>query len=162
MRPDAEPTEVPTAVPDEGLLKYLVYTSTPTRAMVPEDFESILLTARQRNRRVGITGILLFRDDCFIQFLEGPPSEVDALLDDIIADERHHRVRVLLTETTVDRSFPDWQMGFGTPKAPRSTGLHGVRDSFNDLAVGADDGVVRQAAEDCSIWFTTMEHSAAS
>ena len=162
MRSDAEPTAEQTAVPDEGLLKYLVYTSTPTRQMVPEDFESILRTARHRNRRVGITGILLFRDDCFIQFLEGPPAEIDALLDDIVADERHHHLRVILTETTVDRSFPDWRMGFGTPGAHEPAGLHGVRDSFNDLAAGADEGVVRRSAEDCSNWFKAKEHSAAS
>ena len=162
MRSDAEPTAEQTAVPDEGLLKYLVYTSTPTRQMVPEDFESILRTARHRNRRVGITGILLFRDDCFIQFLEGPPTEVDALLDDIIADERHHHLRVILTETTVDRSFPDWRMGFGTPGAHEPVGLPDERDSFNDLAAGADGGTVRRAAEDCSNWFKAKEHSAAS
>ena len=162
MRPDAEPTEVPDAAPDESLLKYLVYTSTPTRPMSPEDFESILLTARERNRRVGITGILLFRDDCFIQFLEGPPAEVDALLDDIVADERHHHLRVILTEMTADRSFPDWQMGFGTPPAPRPSEPHGARDSFTDLAAGPNEGVVRQAAGDLSDWFTTTADAATS
>ena len=162
MRSDAEPTAEQTAVPDEGLLKYLVYTSTPTRQMVPEDFESILRTARERNRRAGITGILLFRDNCFIQFLEGPPAEIDALLDDIVADERHHHLRVILAEMTADRSFPDWRMGFGTPGAHEPTGLPDDRDSFRDLATGEDGGTVRRAADDVSTWFKTKERSAAS
>ncbi|WP_314037669.1 BLUF domain-containing protein [Dietzia sp. CH92] len=146
--------------PRDGALKYLVYTSTASREMRPEDFESILRTARERNRRVGITGVLLFRDDCFIQFLEGPPAEIDALLDDIAGDDRHERLRVLLTETTTERSFADWRMGFGTPRSTRSTGTDGVRDSFIDLTAGEDEGVVRQAAEDFSIWFKVRERSA--
>ena len=94
--------------------------------------------------------------------LEGPPAEIDALLDDIIADERHHHLRVILTETTVDRSFPDWRMGFGTPGAHEPAGLPDERDSFNDLAAGADGGTVRRAADDVSTWFKAKEHSAAS
>ncbi|PAY21948.1 hypothetical protein CEY15_16040 [Dietzia natronolimnaea] len=147
------------ASPEIGELKYLVYTSTPVRKMTPADLESILFTSRERNRAAGITGVLLFRNNCFIQFLEGPPAEIDRLMTQIAADDRHSRVRVLLTESTSERSFADWKMGFGIPTETRSTGVHGVRDSFNDLTGGGGYDVVRQAAEDFSIWFKVKERS---
>lgn len=87
MAPDLTPV-------DPSPLTYLVYISAPTRTMRPEDLESILLTARAHNLSADITGLLILRDDCFIQFLEGPPREIDALMESILADDRHHRVRV--------------------------------------------------------------------
>lgn len=144
------------------VLTYLVYTSTPTRTMLPEDLESILLTARSHNLGADITGLLILRDDCFIQFLEGPPREIEALMKSIAADDRHHQVRVVLSETTDTRSFADWRMGFATPKPPRDLGVEGVRDSFMDLTLSEDYGVVRQAAQDLSMWFTVKEAASAS
>ncbi|MDX2357930.1 BLUF domain-containing protein [Dietzia sp. PP-33] len=140
-------------------LKYLVYTSVPVRKMMPGDLESILFTSRERNRAAGITGVLLFRNNCFVQFLEGPPSAIDDLMTRIAADDRHNRVRVLLTESAAERSFADWKMGFGIPKETRSTGVDGVRDSFNDLTGGSNYDVVRRAAEDFSIWFKVKDRS---
>lgn len=138
---------------DQGVLTYLVYTSVAARKMLPADLESILFTSRRRNLETGITGALLYRNTTFIQFLEGPPAEIEALMDRIRADDRHSSVRVLLVERASERSFGDWKMGFGIPQDTRTTGIEGVRDSFTDLTDGAGYDVVRQAAEDFSIWF---------
>ncbi|MFN3338567.1 MAG: BLUF domain-containing protein [Dietzia sp.] len=151
-------TESPT-LPGPLELKYLVYTSVPVRKMLPGDLESILFTSRERNRAAGITGVLLFRNNCFIQFLEGPPAAIDELMTRIASDDRHSRVRVVLTESAAERSFADWKMGFGIPKETRSTGVDGVRDSFTDLTSGSNYDVVRRAAEDFSIWFKVKERS---
>ncbi|MCD2262705.1 BLUF domain-containing protein [Dietzia aurantiaca] len=142
-----------------GDLKYLVYSSVATRPMSHTDLESILFTARRHNLQAGITGALLYRSNCFIQFLEGPPSEIDSLMESICVDDRHARVRVLVVERAVERSFADWRMGFGAPADTRPTGVEGVRDSFDDLTSSSDDAVVRQAAEDFSIWFKVKEGS---
>jgi len=149
----------PARPPQVGELKYLVYSSVATRTMTPADLESILFTARSRNLESGITGLLLYRGNSFVQFLEGPPSEIDALMDRITRDDRHSRVHVLLVERVTERSFEDWRMGFGVPKDTRPTGVEGVRDSFTDLTGGADYDVVRQAAEDFSIWFKVKQRA---
>lgn len=138
---------------DRGDLTYLVYTSVASRQMLPADLESILFTSRRRNLETGITGALLYRNTTFIQFLEGPRAEIDALMDRIRTDDRHGSVRVLLVEQAAERSFGDWKMGFGIPQDTRTTGVDGVRDSFADLTGAAGYDVVRQAAEDFSIWF---------
>ncbi|WP_010540020.1 BLUF domain-containing protein [Dietzia alimentaria] len=144
---------------DAGGLKYLVYTSEAARKMLPADLESILFTSRKHNMETGITGALLYRNTTFIQFLEGPPAEIDALMDRIRIDDRHNDVRVLLVEAASERSFGDWKMGFGIPKETQATGVDGVRDSFTDLTGGAGYDVVRQAAEDFSIWFKVRERA---
>ena len=130
--------------------------------MSPGDLESILHTSRRNNLDADITGLLLYRNTDFIQFLEGPPSEIDALMDRISRDDRHTRVRVLMVEQASERSFPDWKMGFGLPGQTRPTGIDGVRDSFTDLTSGADYDVVRQAAEDFSIWFKVRQRTVPS
>lgn len=140
-------------------LKYLVYSSVASRPMDPADLEAILYTARRRNRDAGITGLLLYRNDTFIQFLEGPPAEIDSLMEDISADDRHDRLQVLVVEQTSRRSFGDWKMGFGMPKETRPTGVDGVRDSFDDLTSGSSYDEVRRAAEDFSIWFKVKERA---
>lgn len=145
--------------PDAGELKYLVYSSVATRRMLPGDLESILFTSRSRNLDAGITGLLLHRGNGFVQFLEGPPAEIDALMGRISRDDRHDRVQVLLVERVTRRSFPDWKMGFGIPKETRPTGVEGVRDSFTDLTSGSDYDTVRQAAEDFSIWFKVKQRA---
>lgn len=131
----------------DGELKYLVYTSVATREMSPSDLESILHTARTHNERAGITGALLHRDGGFIQFLEGPPAEIDSLMDSIAADDRHSHVRVVLVERITERSFGDWRMGFGIPEKSR----------FADLTDATSYEDVKRAAEDLSIWFTVNE-----
>lgn len=154
------PTDNHTAtVVEPDRLKYLVYTSVASRAMLPVDLESILDTARTHNASAGITGLLMYRGDSFIQFLEGPPREIDALMDRISADDRHSRVRVLIVESTTERSFAEWRMGYGAPAETRETGIDGVRDSFADLTGGADHDRARQAADDFSIWFKVKQRS---
>ncbi|GLB65448.1 hypothetical protein NCCP2495_33300 [Dietzia sp. NCCP-2495] len=145
--------------PQAGALKYLVYSSVATRTMLPADLESILFTARRENLKAGITGLLLYRGTSFVQFLEGPPDEIDALMDRISVDDRHSRLQVLMVERVDQRSFEDWRMGFGIPKHTQPTGIDGVRDSFTDLTRGTDYDLVRQAAQDFSIWFKIKQRA---
>jgi hypothetical protein len=90
----------------------LVYASTAARPMPPEDLRALLQAARPKNERLGVTGMLLYRDARFLQALEGEEQTVRGLYDTIRADERHTAV-IALRERLVDaRDFPDWTMGF--------------------------------------------------
>jgi len=72
----------------------------------------ILAASRRRNPAVGVTGALLFSDDCFAQSLEGPMAAVEALFEHIQMDERHDQVVVLEAGPISQRDFGDWSMGF--------------------------------------------------
>ena len=76
-------------------------------------FGNICLLARARNIDWGISGVLLFDGERFLQWLCGPPDKVSRLMRAIVADERHVDLRVLL-ETTLPAtaSAQLWRAGF--------------------------------------------------
>ena len=90
----------------------LVYTSKAVQEFWPDDLLALVEKARTKNAPRGITGMLLFHDDHFLQLLEGPELAVCACFNVIKTDPRHTGVRVLLSGTEPGRAFPDWTMGF--------------------------------------------------
>lgn len=90
----------------------LVYTSKAVQEFWPNDLLALVEKARTKNAPRGITGMLLFHDNHFLQLLEGPDQAVRACFDVIKGDPRHTDVRVLLTGAESARAFPDWTMGF--------------------------------------------------
>lgn len=90
----------------------LLYLSAAARRLDEDDLDEILFCARRNNAANGITGILLYMDDAFLQVLEGDPKMVEATLARIENDGRHEALRMLLRETCTTRRFPDWSMGF--------------------------------------------------
>ena len=72
----------------------------------------ILGASRRRNPANGVTGALLFSEDCFAQSLEGTMSAVEALFEHIQMDARHDQVVLLEAGPVTRRDFGDWSMGF--------------------------------------------------
>jgi hypothetical protein len=89
-------------------LLYASRASTPTDASV---YDSILEQSRARNPKLGITGILCFSENLFIQVLEGGRDEVCELYNTIVRDGRHQHVRILSFEEIRERRFGSWTMG---------------------------------------------------
>ena len=73
---------------------------------------SILAKSRINNKRVGVTGALMFNSACFAQVLEGSRSAVEDVFERIQQDERHGEVSLLAFEPAPARSFENWSMGF--------------------------------------------------
>lgn len=85
-----------------------------SRAAVPqtqEVLDSILERSRVNNPGQGITGLLCYTDDLFIQVLEGGRDEVCDLYNAIVRDPRHAQVRLLVYEEIRERRFGNWTMG---------------------------------------------------
>lgn len=76
------------------------------------DLEELLKHCRGKNERRGITGLLYYFHNSFIQLLEGAEEDVKVLYETIIKDKRHQFVRVLKEGTIQERFFPDWTMGY--------------------------------------------------
>lgn len=100
------------AVGESAPLYQLGYVSTQTRAMKGADLIRLLNFARDENKKAGISGLLLHRQDSFFQVIEGSEENVNALFKRIQADKRHQKIEVLFQGATQSREFPDWQMGF--------------------------------------------------
>jgi hypothetical protein len=93
------------------MLVRLLYASRATTPLVPSVQESILEQSRAHNPKAGITGVLCFSDDVFIQVLEGGRDEVCELYNTIVRDRRHLNVRILSFEEIRERRFGSWTMG---------------------------------------------------
>jgi hypothetical protein len=91
-------------------MQALVYVSTATALPGRAVLDDILESAHRNNPRLGLTGMLLWKEMSFAQLLEGPAKSLDALWGKLTADERHEDVR-LLSRWDVDRRFfGEWSM----------------------------------------------------
>ena len=77
----------------------------------PATIDSILTQSRVRNPSCGITGILCYGGDIFLQALEGGRAQVSALYGHIQQDVRHKDVVLLHYEEITERRFGGWTMG---------------------------------------------------
>ena len=90
----------------------LCYTSTATSDMQRQDLVDLLDVSRRNNEQLGITGLLLYTSDRFIQLLEGDEAKVRALYELIQRDQRHRDVTLVFEGQVPERECPDWSMGF--------------------------------------------------
>jgi hypothetical protein len=67
--------------------------------------------SRKNNPLQGITGMLCFTNDIFVQVIEGGRDEVCELYNTIVRDDRHRDVRILIYEEISERRFGSWTMG---------------------------------------------------
>ena len=93
-------------------LHCIVYVSLANKEMSDQDLKGLLKAARNKNEKLNVTGLLLYRDGFFIQALEGEEDTIDALFDRISKDSRHRDVTTVYKKPIKQRAFPDWTMGF--------------------------------------------------
>ena len=84
----------------------------PTEA----DLDTLLASAQRRNRAEGVTGILVYDQGRFFQWLEGPPEALSRLWHSIVRDRRHADIEVLRENATTKRFFKSWHMGLARCK----------------------------------------------
>jgi serine/threonine protein kinase len=93
------------------VLKRVSYISKFSRPLSREEITQLAADAAERNRSLGVTGMLMSSGGIFYQVLEGPVEAVDRLFQKIAADPRHKDVLVLTSQEEVeDRQFPSWAM----------------------------------------------------
>ena len=106
------------APPDSGVrqtnssatLCTVVYRSRAVNPLAGQELQSLMQAARARNRREAITGILLYDEGRFFQWLEGPEDGIDRVMRSIRSDARHTDLEVLRRNPTSERKFSDWDM----------------------------------------------------
>ena len=93
------------------MLVRLLYASRATAPLTAPVVDSILAQSRAHNPRLGITGMLCYSEDLFLQVLEGGRDEVCELYNTIVRDSRHTQARILSFEEITERRFGHWTMG---------------------------------------------------
>jgi len=101
--------------------------------MEADDLTGLLNKSRINNLADGITGMLLYMEGRyfadyegrFMQVLEGSELNVKNVFEKIKKDERHQGILILRESFQMNRSFPDWTMGFKAVNAEEYQQLSG-------------------------------------
>jgi hypothetical protein len=92
---------------------HILYRSQATNFPSEPQLQQILEWSRIYNEQQDITGLLLYSDGRFAQFIEGEEAKLHHLFDRIQQDSRHQHVVVISEGPAPYRWFADWRMAFG-------------------------------------------------
>lgn len=93
-------------------LQGLVYVSSAVGIPTVDELHHLLQRARARNVNYSITGLLLYNDGNFMQYIEGAPAPLATIYSIICDDPMHHEVTELYRQPAAERLFPGWLMAF--------------------------------------------------
>ncbi len=131
----------------DGWIGCLTYQSRAVSRPSESDLGQLVAQARERNRRLGVTGMLLYENGRFLQTLEGPPAGLSAVWASIRRDERHRDIEVLTEHMVSSRLFSDWDLLLysreqGSRRATRASDLapHALAHYVSGMAQMALEG----------------------
>jgi len=93
-------------------MKRVIYCSQATHDVSPDELVQLLEVSRRNNEKVGLSGMLLYSSQSFLQVLEGDEVALQETYARIGADDRHVNLRLLMNADVAAPLFPDWTMGF--------------------------------------------------
>jgi hypothetical protein len=121
-----------TPLRSNGELYALVYVSTAARPLSLAELAHLLERAQARNLQENITGVLLYSDGTFMQYLEGPAPGLCRVYEVIKASPQHYGIVDLVREPIARREFSGWSMAFR------------VMDAFGDSSEAEQDAQLAQ------------------
>ncbi|SKB68035.1 Sensors of blue-light using FAD [Salegentibacter holothuriorum] len=110
------------------MLKYLAYVSRQSHVISDKDLKNLLQKSRNNNTRIGVTGMLIYFQGIFIQYLEGEQENVDWLYSKIAKDKRHQSIIELDSGYSKERAFSDWSMAFKKLQKDEAFEILGYKD----------------------------------
>lgn len=132
----------------------LIYCSEAINPLTEEDVEFILEGAQEKNRSLGITGMLIFCNGYFLQLIEGSRPAVNQLFQSISHDARHDRITISSVREVEAPSFGDWEMAYLNEEKIAAGGVK-IIDSvgaFSPYAMSAVDH--RNCLKDAALLLT--------
>jgi hypothetical protein len=88
------------------------YVSHAAQTMTQEALLSLLQQCLANNEASGVTGMLLYGNETFLQVLEGEEAALDCVVAKIRKDPRHSKIHFLYRKPLDRRQYTDWSMGF--------------------------------------------------
>jgi hypothetical protein len=92
-------------------LRRLIYTSQATESFSEHNLLDLLDQSRAYNSVDDITGLLMHKKGFLLQVLEGESEAIEDLLNRLLLDTRHVKLKIVLDRCTEHRLFPNWTMG---------------------------------------------------
>ena len=116
----------------------MAYVSTASKLFDPAELRDMLKEANERNKKSGVTGMLLYKDGQFMQVLEGEAESVISTFSRISKDQRHHGIMVLVKGAVQERRFANWSMAFRDLSLPDHQEVEGFSDFLNTPLTGEE------------------------
>jgi hypothetical protein len=116
-------------------LRRLIYTSQATRSFSKRNFLDLLHQSRAYNSVDNITGVLIHRNDFFLQVIEGDTEAIEDLLGRLLLDTRHIKLKIILDKLVEKRIFSNWSMGCANFNEPELSLIPGLRADLSDPEV---------------------------
>ncbi|HRN52512.1 MAG TPA: BLUF domain-containing protein [Gemmatimonadaceae bacterium] len=88
----------------------LTYQSRATREMSVEELHALQRAAVARNHAEDVTGMLLYAERRFFQWIEGPPRSIERIWNSISRDSRHTDITSLAVHSSTFRLFGQWNL----------------------------------------------------
>ena len=125
---------------DAHILISMTYASRANPDVSAKDFNEILKQAQENNAANGITGMLTFNKDYFLQTIEGPRAQINRLLYGLIADQRHYDLQLLETREIKHREWANWSMNYASPTEQNAAVYlkYSTTVSFNPYLLNAE------------------------
>lgn len=111
----------------------LTYISSARGNITMDECNAILAKSRINNRRLDVSGVLLFNSKRFLQALEGEEQVIKSLFEKIGKDPRHAAVVMLNHRAIEARQFGSWAMAFDD-----GSGATDLRERIGTLLAGTD------------------------
>jgi Sensors of blue-light using FAD len=98
----------------DGWVASLAYRSRARRPQTDRELSVLVQGSQKRNRERAITGQLVYEDQRFFQWIEGPGEQLKELWEAIKKDPRHTDIEVLGNQQIPARFFGDWNLLLAT------------------------------------------------
>ncbi len=125
---------------NEASLARLVYASTKGRYVDGEELKKIMATAKVNNGELGVTGVLIFNSQYFLQALEGTRAQITSLFNTIAKDERHNGIQLISMQDIDHRCWAQWSMRLIsiTEKEEKIYARYSNQTQFNPFIIASD------------------------
>lgn len=90
----------------------VIYASTGHDLFTEKKLNNLLEESRSANLKIGITGLLAYKDGNFMQSLEGQEQKVIELMQKISRDTRHFGIILMCKGFVERREFSNWSMAY--------------------------------------------------
>ena len=114
-----------------------IYTSQANVLFSESELSKLVSVSQHNNFRLGITGYLYFREDQFLQYLEGVEDDLEQIFQRISNDDRHTIVKTIWFGHIQERYFPQWSMRLIDPDESETTQL--LEDILIDMMQNQDE-----------------------
>jgi hypothetical protein len=125
-------------------MRVLVYKSVATDLFDPVRIDDLCHQAFIFNNSKGITGLLIYHEKIFFQWIEGNENDIFLLYEKLKKDPRHQYLREILYTASASRQFNGWGMKAVYSNMDTS-GIPGIESfNFNELITASDKQVVNK------------------